>query len=635
MKSNTKVKRFSIYMLVFVTILTLALPVFAVEAKVESTSLKIEEQLKTIIKEYGEENVVFEDGICMYVNEEISLKEVKNEESITWISKDENILKISNNSLIGISEGTTFLIGKLQGKFYIQEVYVSQNQPDTTIEDIKIENNNTYASQYTVYIDPGHGGSDPGAVGNGLKEKDLTLNIALKVKRLLESSGIRVIMSRETDKYISLQERSSGANISGANAFVSIHINSVTGAPTAKGIETLYYKSKDKPLADLIQPNVISATGAVNRKVKYQNIHVARETIMPASLVECGFISNVEEANKMKDNTYQELLANGIVNGTIQYLEKYVTVEPDIPTPPENIITSERIFGLNRYETSYKVFKNGWTSSDNVVLVSGLDYPDALAAAPLAGKYDAPIILVENKSLNSQENLITLLKDKGVKNAFIVGGNGVIPSIVENELSQLGIASKRLGGKNRYDTSVKIAEEIGTENEVAITVGSGFADGISFSAVAAKRKTPIVLVEKNTIPLEVKNYLNSIDETKTYIIGGEGVVSNEIANSLVNPYRLGGKDRYETNKIIFETFKNDMNLKKVFMASGVTYPDALSASALAAKEGTFVMLSHTSVLSNYTKSMVEENKKSLEHFYILGGESVLSNSILNGLGIKY
>ncbi len=643
--------RSTVYSLVLVLMLTFLLPFYNMTVSAETHSSKVEKELKTLISDYGEENVVFEDGIYAYVNEEISTSNILSEEKITWTSKDESILKVEDQStLVGIKEGTTFLIGEVNGKYHIQEVYVAPSKKEIALFNVNNIDNDVasindiasaetiksnilqYSSQYVVYIDPGHGGTDPGALGNGLKEKDLTLSISLKVKRLLEASGVKVIMSRETDRYVSLQERSNQANSSNTHVFVSIHINSVNGAPTANGIETYYYKGIDKALADSIHPSIISTTGATNRKVKYANHHVTRETIMPASLVECGFISNAAEASKMNNNNYQELLASGVVNGTVSYLQKNVVLEPE---KPEGIFDSERIFGNDRYETSYKVFEKGWTSSQNLVIVSGLDYPDALCAAPLAGKYDAPIVLSKNASLKNQQDLLNLIKTKGVKNVFIVGGSGVIPTTVEQELSELGITHKRLGGNNRYETSVAIADEVGVTGDIAVTYGMGFADGISFSPIAAKKRIPILLVNTNSIPKETSDFLNRVDESKTYVIGGSGIISDNIVSSLTNSYRLGGIDRYATNKEIFDRFKGEMTLSDMFIASGLDYPDALAASALAGKKETFVILSHPSSASSYTKEMVNGNKDNLKNFYILGGNQILSNKILDALGIKY
>lgn len=185
-----------------------------------------------------------------------------------------------------------------------------------------------------VILDAGHGGADSGAVGEleGKKilEKDLTLSITYKVKSILESNGIEVSMTRTGDTLPSLVERPTQANAERAAIFVSIHINSVNNAPEANGIETFYslennYECSEitsKMLADALLKNMILETGATNRGVKTANHAVTKRCLMPASLVECGFISNAEEVFKMTTDEYQEKLAEGIAQGIMDTIDK-------------------------------------------------------------------------------------------------------------------------------------------------------------------------------------------------------------------------------------------------------------------------------------------------------------------------
>lgn len=167
-----------------------------------------------------------------------------------------------------------------------------------------------------IVIDAGHGGHDPGATGNGLLEKNINLDIAKRVEKLLKDSGFIVIMTRTNDQYLSLQERSSLANRVNADLFVSIHVNAGGGT----GIETWWYSKGPEPeksqlLAKQIQKEVIKQTGVKDRGVKDGNLHVNRETNMPSSLIEVGFIDNKNDAEKLKNNSFKDLVAKGIVNG--------------------------------------------------------------------------------------------------------------------------------------------------------------------------------------------------------------------------------------------------------------------------------------------------------------------------------
>ena len=189
-----------------------------------------------------------------------------------------------------------------------------------------------------IFLDPGHGGSDSGAVENGVREKDLTLSVYNKVSSRLASLGYTVLTSRNTDKDVGLVSRADQANKSNADMFLSIHFNA-GGRGTAYGIETYYYKheqgyepeinkdnhnsperiEKSRKLANKIQQNLLYKTGAYDRGVRRASFAVLRETSIPSILVELGFIDNQEEVNKIKTNEYQEKLADGIVDGIVEY----------------------------------------------------------------------------------------------------------------------------------------------------------------------------------------------------------------------------------------------------------------------------------------------------------------------------
>lgn len=617
---NRNYKKIISFILTLTVAIGLFTRVFTVKANAYTSNSEIvEKQLKSIVARYGEENVLFEDGIYLEYGESINLSDSEEYQGIIWTSEDKEILEVNGNFIKGTNYGTTFLVGSKDNKYYLKQVYVHESEEKQARAISNVESR----SQFVAYIDAGHGGYDPGAVANGLNEKDLTLSIALKVKAKLEAKGIKVVMSRDTDKFLSLQDIANKANASSPDMFISIHINSA-GATSASGIETYYYKGMDKPLASDIQNKLIEYTGANNRGVKWEEFFVVKNTNMPASLVECGFITNVNEANKLKSASYQDTLARAIVDGASSYLFE------------KNPLVANRIYGLDRYQTSYEVFKKGWSSSETVVLASGVDYPDALCATPLASKYNAPILLMENTSLKNQATLTDLLKSRGVKKVFIIGGTSAIPSSVEKELSNMGISSKRLGGKTRYETSVKIAQELGSSTgEAAIVSGLDFADGLSISSIAGKKNMPILLSENSTIPQDVLNYVKSSNIKKTYVIGSTSAISNNVSNKLPNVERLGGLNRYATNKAIYSKFKSELNLSNLYIASGLDFPDALASSALASKQNSFVVLSNVNYVEKEVKDVLTSSRGSIQNLYVLGGNVAVSDNVLYNLGIKF
>lgn len=169
-----------------------------------------------------------------------------------------------------------------------------------------------------VFIDPGHGGSDSGATGNGLKEKDINLSVGLKVKKLLEERGVVVKMSRETDKSVNLSDRPAQANSFGADCFLSIHCNSAS-SNTAQGVETFHYASSDA-LAQAVQGQIIAdkSLWIKNRGVKKNNFCVIRESKMMSALVELAFINNSADSQLLKDK--QDGFATACAKGIIQFL---------------------------------------------------------------------------------------------------------------------------------------------------------------------------------------------------------------------------------------------------------------------------------------------------------------------------
>ncbi|WP_084028994.1 N-acetylmuramoyl-L-alanine amidase family protein [Bacillus sp. J33] len=171
-----------------------------------------------------------------------------------------------------------------------------------------------------LYLDPGHGGSDPGAEGNGLSEKGIALDIALKIRSILTSKykNIEVKMSRTDDTTKSLSDRTNEANAWGADFYLSIHCNSFNGS--ARGYEDYIHSSlSDNSVTakyqDILHEEVIKFNQLQDRGKKKANYHVLRESAMPALLSENGFIDNAQDAELMKQSSWRQKVAQGHANG--------------------------------------------------------------------------------------------------------------------------------------------------------------------------------------------------------------------------------------------------------------------------------------------------------------------------------
>ena len=183
----------------------------------------------------------------------------------------------------------------------------------------------------TIVLDAGHGGTDMGARAKApyCEEKRLSLQTARLVRKYLNQLGYRVVMTRNSDAFISLPTRVEIANQASGDLFVSVHFNS-SRSPMAQGIEIFFCDGKkdlvrtqaSRKLANSILGRVIRRTMANSRGVKKGNFYVIRETSMPSVLIEGGFISNPEERSSLRTREYQEKIARGIADGIDHFLKK-------------------------------------------------------------------------------------------------------------------------------------------------------------------------------------------------------------------------------------------------------------------------------------------------------------------------
>ncbi|HEY9787909.1 MAG TPA: N-acetylmuramoyl-L-alanine amidase [Candidatus Obscuribacterales bacterium] len=175
-------------------------------------------------------------------------------------------------------------------------------------------------AEKTIVIDAGHGGSDPGAQRAGVQEKELTLAIANCLRRRLEALGARTIMTRQDDSFVSLEERVRITNTSGADLFVSVHINALESTSQIYGVETYYQTEQSKPLAECIHQQLVSVLGVPDRSVRKARFYVVNHTPVPAVLAEVGYISNKEERERLISSDYQLKISDALAQGVILYL---------------------------------------------------------------------------------------------------------------------------------------------------------------------------------------------------------------------------------------------------------------------------------------------------------------------------
>lgn len=172
-----------------------------------------------------------------------------------------------------------------------------------------------FGQSRTIVVDAGHGGFDRGGVpGQRISEKDKTLDVAQRLKRILQAQGYRVVMTRDSDVFIPLGTRCSIANQYRDAQFVSIHFNCASRVG-ANGIETYYYRGDSSGLAASIHRNVVSISPSENRGIRRRGFYVLRRTAIPSVLVECGFLTNPTEGRLALSPDYRQRLAEQIARG--------------------------------------------------------------------------------------------------------------------------------------------------------------------------------------------------------------------------------------------------------------------------------------------------------------------------------
>ena len=239
---------------------------------------------------------------------------------------------------------------------------------------------------------------------------------------------------------------------------------------------------------------------------------------------------------------------------------------------PVNALMQTQIVGSNRYETAGKV-ADSMGNYTKAIVVNGDSIADGLSASGLAGKENAPILLVKKDSIPKE----TLRRLYGVKKVYIIGKQNAVSSRVESSLKNSGMSVKRIGGDTRIGTSLEVSKEIGSYSKAFLVNGmKGEADAMSVASVAAREGAPIILTNGKDKPTYKRSGV------KYYIVGGTTVMTNSL-QSAFSAERLSGSNRYTTNKVIVKKFYP--NTDKLYFAKGDSLVDALTVSPLAKNNG--------------------------------------------------
>lgn len=331
-----------------------------------------------------------------------------------------------------------------------------------------------------------------------------------------------------------------------------------------------------------------------------------------------------------------------ILDGT-DVVATIVNEDPQVIKELKAILRGEQanvnlVAGEDRFTTAVEVSKQlvGENETANAVVLVGEDaIVDGLAAAPLAKKVGAPILLTKENQLpeaTEKEMLRVLGNNLSNKTVYLVGGEARISKELEAKIAKLGVKVERLAGNTRFETSLKIAEKVtsGATVDTAFVVGgNGEADAMSISAYAAKKEAPIVVVDKNEVSEEAMELLEG---KNIEIIGGTGVVSEEVEAQLKEMVkedstqdntvvRLAGNTRQETNaKVINAHYSNPTEAfiaKDGYVGGNGKLIDALTAAPLAAEMNAPIILT-TNELTKEQADVVEVKLSTVEKLVQVG-----------------
>ena len=303
---------------------------------------------------------------------------------------------------------------------------------------------------------------------------------------------------------------------------------------------------------------------------------------------------------------------------------------PNISYANDRILNVERIAGSNRIETAVKVSRKNFRKSENAIIASGEDFPDALVGGTLATQIEAPILLVGKNSLPKEVS--NELKRLEVDKVYLLGGKNSISVNVEDNIGKSGIEVHRLAGKDRVETAGKIAdlryrlmEITDADNFVSSVNGYKFADSLA----AAPFVGQFQIKTKKGITLN-ELYPTNIDGADM-VFGG----INSVPSSVGEKHRFAGSSREETAVKVAEGYKTFLNkdIDTIVLVDGYKFPDALASAPVAAVNNGAILLTNSKKLSKATKEFIYNNKN-IENIIIIGGENSVSKSIERELKSK-
>jgi hypothetical protein len=295
-----------------------------------------------------------------------------------------------------------------------------------------------------------------------------------------------------------------------------------------------------------------------------------------------------------------------------------------------------RLAGPTRVDTAVSVSRASWSRATTVVLARADLFPDALSAAPLAGKHDAPLLLSAPDSASAA--VLAEVRRLGATTAYLVGDATALSAQVEAQLRGAGVTTvRRIGGTTRYETSAALAREVGGQ-AAFLASGQDFPDAAAVSALAAHLQRPVLLTTRDVLPAATARVLDELGTTAVTVVGGPAAVSEPVAEQAGEGRdldRLAGADRYATSAAVADASlpgaatHADLNADRPWLATGRAFPDALSAGPAAARDGRVLLLvdPRTLAASPATGAWLRRYASAYGDVVAVGGPDVVSPAV--------
>lgn len=287
----------------------------------------------------------------------------------------------------------------------------------------------------------------------------------------------------------------------------------------------------------------------------------------------------------------------------------------------------KRIFGASRYETAIEVSKKGWNTAETVFLARGDDYADALAGVPLAYRLNAPILLTPAGFLPGE--VAAEIQRLQAAKAVILGGSGAVCEAISLELAGMGLKVERIEGPNRFATAAAVAKTFdpaGVDTAV-IAYGLNFPDALAAASYAAQAGMPILLTAKDTVPPDTLDALDYLGVSQVLVVGGTGIISDNVLAQLPPAVRVCGDNRYATAVAITEHFAP--LCQHMFIATGTSFADAVTGAVLAAKQNSGILMVLKDGIPPEVAAYLET--QDMKGFSILGGTGAVGPEVEKGL----